>query len=447
MQSNPNTGTSKSTKGMDGIAFHIKKSNKSPKKPGNVFQTTNLIWEEAEKAGNILRLTANNTYYDGRTIKLNGEDCINFGSCGYLGIEFDEDVKKAAMEAIQQFGTQFAFPPIYLKTYLYEELESLYKKIFGPQIVIASSTTLAHFAAIPLICSDYADIIILDHQVHNSVKIAVSASKTTKNSIKTIPHNRLDMLESILKLNHKKRRRVWYFMDGVYSMHGDFCPIKSLQNLQTMYDGLHLYIDDAHGTSWTGKYGSGYALSQLHSLDRIVVTTSHAKGFGSGGGTLIIGDSKLYGMVKNYGPSMIFSGPMQPAILGASIASAKIHLSTRFPQMQTELMKNIQYRNHQAIKHNLPVIGPWESPIMFLGLGHHVTVGNLVRALRSAGFYVNAAMFPAVAQNHNGIRITTTRLQEKNDIDRLFECVENVLPSLLFEQRQTIESIKDRFKI
>ena len=41
--------------------------------------------------------------------------------------------------------------------------------------------------------------------------------------------------------------------DGIYSMYGDYAPIKELKALSIKYPQLHLYIDDVHGMSWIGK--------------------------------------------------------------------------------------------------------------------------------------------------------------------------------------------------
>jgi hypothetical protein len=42
---------------------------------------------------------------------------------------------------------------------------------------------------------------------------------------------------------------------------------------------------------------------------------------------------------------MIFSGPIQPPMLGAAIASARIHLSPEIVQLQKELQERISLCN------------------------------------------------------------------------------------------------------
>ena len=52
-----------------------------------------------------------------------------------------------------------------------------------------------------------------------------------------------------------RHRRIWYLTDGIYSMFGHTAPLKQLGVLVDRYEELNLYIDDAHGMSWTGKNG------------------------------------------------------------------------------------------------------------------------------------------------------------------------------------------------
>jgi len=377
------------------------------------FGKIEKIWEEAGTQ-NFLRLNTDPGEFQGRLLKFRSKSLVNFGSCGYFGLEFDKRLRDGAKSAIDHYGTQFAFPPVYFSTSLYEELKEHYAKIFNGHVVIASTSTLGHLAAIPILV-EKDDAVILDQQVHNSVQMAIRTIPH-KVPVKTISHNNLDQLESEIKKLRALHRKVWYFADGVYSMHGDFAPISQLEQFRDMYPELNLYIDDAHGMSWEGKNGCGYALHHIKNRERIVIMTSHAKCFGSGGGTLVFDNSKQAHLVRQFGPTMIFSGPMQPSILGACLASAKIHLTDEIVTLQNQLKDLIAYRNSVALEFELPVIGPSLSPILFIEIGSHQRVGKILSQLLHLGFYANAALFPAVGLRRNGIRITSSLVQSKEDI-------------------------------
>jgi 7-keto-8-aminopelargonate synthetase-like enzyme len=60
----------------------------------------------SEKASFICILTE--TKIDSNQIVLKGKKVVNFGSCSYLGLEFDPRLKEAAKSAIDHYGTQFS---------------------------------------------------------------------------------------------------------------------------------------------------------------------------------------------------------------------------------------------------------------------------------------------------------------------------------------------------
>ena len=110
-------------------------------------------------------------------------------------------------------------------------------------------------------------------------------------------------------------------------MFGDAAPISALHDLLDHYPRFHFYCDDAHGMSWAGPHGRGYALAARPLRDRMIIATSLVKAFSAGGGALIFPDAESCRKVRTCGGPMIFSGPVQPPMLGAAIASARIHLS------------------------------------------------------------------------------------------------------------------------
>ncbi|NQY75358.1 MAG: aminotransferase class I/II-fold pyridoxal phosphate-dependent enzyme [Candidatus Margulisbacteria bacterium] len=426
-------------------SFRIKEKSISLSKSELFLNTVDDIWNEAHQE-DILHLVCENKKFNGKKLIVNGKKLLNFGSCGYFGLEFDERLRKSAIEGISKYGTQFAFPPIYMSTPDYRELKSKYHQIFGVSPLIAQTTTLAHLGCIPIIVGD-KDIVLLDQQVHNSVQMAIKIIVARGVIVKTVPHSNLEVLEEKIKKLKGHHKKIWYFIDGIYSMYGDFAPIKELQELQKKYPQLSLYIDDAHGMSWLGKHGSGYALSQLETLDNVILATSHAKCFGSSGGTLIINDKPLAEKVRKFGSTMIFSGPLQPSLVGACIASADIHLSGEIYLLQDKLKEKIKYRSSCFEVAGLPVVDGGMTPISFIGIGDHRAVGDIVKILMEEGFYVNPALFPAVSKTRNGIRITTTLHQTKRNIQLLADVLAYYLPKVLSKYKTSLEEVFQKYSL
>ena len=394
----------------------------------------------------ITHLTTEDEQFDGRHIRINNSDLLNFGSCSYLGLELDKRLIDAAIDAVKRYGTQFSSSRAYVSVTLYEELEKLLSNIFNQPVTLASTVTLGHLSNIPVLVSDH-DAVIYDIQVHASVQTALEMLKPRNIHPEALRHNRMDILEERITKLKDKFDKIWFMSDGVYSMYGDFLPAHQLKHLLDKYEQFHLYVDDAHGMSWTGKHGSGYVLGQIDFHPKLFLVMGLAKAFGACGGVLIYPDDDWRRLVRNCGKTMIFSGPIQPPVLGAAIASAKIHLSDEIYKLQGELKKRIEYYNSLAKNLRLPLIAETNSPITFIGLGKPIVGYNLVRRLMNLGFYINLSVFPSVSYNNTGMRATINLHQSMKDIENLLLTVSEQLPLALADSQSNIEEVYKFFKI
>ena len=375
----------------------------------------------------IVFQTIEDTELDGKYVKVDGKRMINFGSCSYLGLEMDQRLIAGSIDAVTRFGTVFSSSRAYLSSTLYDELEVLLEQIFDNPVVVTNNTTMGHLSNIPILVGDN-DAVIMDVSVHNSVQQAVSLLKERNVAIEVIRHNRMDILEDRIKILQQNYDKIWFMSDGVYSMFGDIAPVKELKSLLDTYEQFHLYIDDAHGMSWAGENGSGFVRSQLLKHDRMYLVTSLGKAFGSTGGALVFPNKLSYRRVREFGRSLIFSIQLPPAVLGASVASAKIHLSPEIYVRQNHLQERMKFFNQTAKMYELPLIKESLTPVMFIGVGKPQVGYNMVRRLMNAGQYVNLAVFPSVSYTSTGLRIPVTLQHSKEDIENLMKNIALNLP-------------------
>ncbi|MEO2127104.1 MAG: aminotransferase class I/II-fold pyridoxal phosphate-dependent enzyme [Christiangramia sp.] len=387
-------------------------------KHNNFLNTVVEVMTDAKKEG-ALHLYAEGNSFNGRIIEIEGRKLYHFGTTGYLGLEQDIRLKKAAIDAIERYGTQFPLSKSYISHPLYAELEEKVAAIYQEKVIITKNSTLGHMAVIPSIVDD-GDAVILDHQVHWSVQNAVQPLKLRSVPVEMIRHNNLQMLEDKIKKLSSISNKIWYMADGIYSMYGDYAAIPELMALSKKYPKLHLYFDDVHGMSWKGKNGSGYVMSVLKKLpEKVVLVGTLSKTFGASGAVIICGDSQRYNKIKNFGGPLTFSAQLEPASVGAAIASATIHLTDEIYQMQQELASNISFFNELLKETDLPLIAENDSPVFYIGTGMPQTGYNLVRRLIKHGFYVNLGIFPAVPVKNTGLRITISRHNQKEEITML----------------------------
>ena len=163
----------------------------------------------------------------GRSAVVQNRECLNFGSCSYLGLHTRPELVEGTVDAVRRFGTQFPFSRAYFSCDLYEELEALLEEMTGRHVLVASSTTLAHMAALPVLVDD-RDAVIIDQFAHASLFMATELLGTS--TVVRVRHSRLDKLVELIEGLTTDHTRIWLVLDGLYSMRGDFAPWDPLES-------------------------------------------------------------------------------------------------------------------------------------------------------------------------------------------------------------------------
>lgn len=378
-------------------------------------------------------LQAEDERLDGRSVRVDGRRLLNFCSCSYLGLELDPRLVEGAIDALLRFGTQFSVSRAFLSAPPYAELEARLDALTGGFCLVTPNTTLASAAALPSLVRE-GDFVLLDHQVHMTVQQVVPLLQRLGAAVEFVRHGALERLEARIRELRGRHPRVWFLLDGVYSMHGDLAPIEALGWLLGRYEQLHLYVDDAHGTSWTGRHGRGHALEHLRGAERerTVVALSLNKSYAAGGGALVLPDEATRRRVRYTAGPLLFTGPLQPPMLGAALASARIHATPELGRLQAELQGRIEHANARCRELGLPLLFPHERvPIRFIGLGPRTASVAMAAHLKERGLLASCALFPAVPAHQTGIRFTLTRHHTLEDVDRLLEEIARFLPHAL----------------
>ena len=178
----------------------------------------------------------------------------------------------------------------------------------------------------------------------------------------------------------------------------------------------------------------------------MIVVTSLCKGYGAGGGATIFYEQNLANKIRNCGSTHIFSSPLQPAILGASIASAKIHLTPEIKVLQNRLRSNVRYFQQLARQLELPLVNYSASPIQYIGVGRPELALKLCKKLLDHGFYTCVAGYPSVPFNNNGLRINLNRQHDRDQIHGLLSTLSAFLDELLDQAQYTRVDILNAFK-
>ena len=409
-----------------------------------MITSINSITDEAKEKG-IGRFYTEDESYNGRDIIIDDKRVIHFGSCGYLGLELDDRLTNGAINAIKKYGTFFVCSRAFVACTLYKELEEKLKNIFNSNIILYPKVSQGHWNVMPMIIGAN-DIVIFDQQAH--VSMYEAAYKLQQLEVKTtvLRHNNIADLEQKILEYREKYNRIWYVFDGIYSMFGDSPKYDEISKLQEKYKQLYLYIDDAHGTSWIGKHGRGFALSNIELNERIVLVASMTKAYGATGGVFVIKDDEMYNRVEAWGGSYTYAGPIENSSLGAAIASANIHLSDDIYKLQNELQDKINYCYNLLEKKGIPLISTAKSPIFYIGVGTIAMGYNVFTRLLNDGLYTNMGVYPAVPEACTGIRFTITNHLTYEDIDTLVNAFAYHLPRALQEEKRHIKDVVRAFR-
>lgn len=387
---------------------------------GRKVRTTDRFLSELQRAGLIMQSAGS---ADGAEWVVDGSPLRNFGSCSYMGLERHPALLAGAETALRRFGSNFSISRAYLECALYPALEDALGAMMGRSVMVAPSTTMAHLAALPVLVGD-RDLVLIDQFAHASMHMATELVADAP--IELVRHSRLEALEQAIMDAGERFERVWYLCDGVYSMLGDFAPFAGLKELLHRHPRLHLYVDDAHAMSWTGRHGRGAALSHLGDSDRVVVAVSLSKAFGGVGGALALPTSEDRDRIRRCGGPMIFSGPIAPAGLGANLASAQLHLSADFEGMQAELRERMSLARALLTSAGMALATDAETPIFVVHYDSAVTAQAVVGALRARGFFSCVSTFPAVPVNRPSLRFTMSRHNSLADVRAMIEALVEV---------------------
>ena len=375
---------------------------------------------------------------DGAWLTTGGRRLVNFGSCAYMGLNTDPRLKAAAKDAIDRFGPVFSSSTAYTSISLYTELEERLRRIFHAHVVVPPTTTLGHLAALPVLIGE-GDAVLVDSQAHSTVHLATQILIAEGISVTAVAHNDMDVLTSAVEDACSRFDQVWYIADGIYSMMGDVAPVAKIMDLVDRHENLHVYFDDAHGFGWRGRNGRGSVLDAIPWHPRLIVAVSLAKSFGSGGAAIAFPDAAMAERVQLSGGTMVFSGPLHPAQLGAAIASADIHLSPELEERQAVLDHQINMVRDGLLAADLPVVNTDATPLWFVRVGGSEQALELGRRMMDDGFYLNFAAFPAVPVGQAGLRLTHTVYHTGQQIEAMIESLARNLraiagkPEIIFD--------------
>lgn len=372
------------------------------------FTNENMLnkLQKRESDGNLRQLTISH-------------NIIDFCSNDYLGFTSSSKLKAKIMLLSKQYESHFSIGStgsrlISGNSSFVESLEVFISSYHNAEAGLIFNSgydaNLGLFSSVP----QRGDTVLYDELVHASIRDGIRLSFAESFSFR---HNDISHL---LKLLIKAKGNVYIAVESIYSMNGDFAPLKELAQIAAEKK-INLIVDEAHATGVFGASGKGlvpHLQIENHVFAR-VYTFGKALGYH---GAIVVGSNLLRNYLINFARSFIYTTAM-PFHTLISIKSAYNLL------LESEEIINCLFENIVLFKNKMKKINPLiptiisESQIQTILIEGNNKVKSVSERICDAGFDVRPIMSPTVPKGTERLRICIHSFNTKDEIVRLVNAI------------------------
>jgi 8-amino-7-oxononanoate synthase len=349
-------------------------------------------------------------------VRLAGRKVLMFGSNDYLDLITHPEVKEAASNAIEKYGSGCSGSRLLNGTLdLHVKLEAELAGFMHKEAAIIFGTGFqANYATLSAL-AEKGDAMICDHNLHASL---VEGALRSPARVVRFRHNDLDHFNRCLE-NCSATERILVVSEGVFSMEGDIAELRGLVNRAKPF-GARVYVDEAHGIGVLGPTGAGAAehLGVLDEVDMVMGTFS--KSLASVGG-FIAGPRAVVDYLKHTARPFVFSASLPAASVAA--AGAALQIVKNEPERRQRLLSIAKQLRDELRSRGFSVLDG-ETAIVPVVIWGEEDLCRLCKALLAEGIYINPVLKPAAAQNL--LRISCTSAHTEAHIERLVETLVRV---------------------
>jgi glycine C-acetyltransferase len=367
------------------------------------------------------------TSAQGPIVSIDDKRLISLSSNDYLGLTHHPRLRRAAEEAVREFGVgSGAVRTIAGTMSMHEALEAELADFKGtPAVLTFQSGFTANTGVIPTITGE-TDLIVGDSLNHASIIDGMRLSKAPR---KIYPHADVEALQGILDeaVEHGRDgtgepyRLILVVTDGVFSMDGDIAPLPGIVEAAESA-GAAVFVDDAHASGVLGRDGRGSVDHfGLHGRVAIQVGTL-SKAVGALGG-YVAGSMALREILTQRARPFLFSTSHPPAVVAACREAIKVM------QDEPELHERL-WTNTRRFKAELGRLGfdtgRSETPITPVMMGDPETAMRFSDRLMGEGVFAQPVVFPTVALDQARIRTIVTAAHTTDQLDQALEAFATV---------------------
>jgi 5-aminolevulinate synthase len=341
--------------------------------------------------------------------------------CGndYLGMGQHPEVLAAMHEALDATGAGSGGTRNISGTTIYhKQLEAELADLHGKEAALVfTSAYIANDSTLSTLPKLFPGLIIYSDALNHASMI--EGVRRNGGAKRIFRHNDVAHLRELLAADDPAAPKLIAF-ESIYSMDGDFGPIKAICDLADEFGAL-TYIDEVHAVGMYGPRGAGVAErdGQMGRID--IINGTLAKAYGVFGG-YIAASAKMVDAVRSYAPGFIFTTSLPPAVAAGAAASVRILKTAQY-------LRDEQQSNARTLKMRLRGLG-----LPIIDHGSHIVpvhVGDPIHCkmlsdmlLENFGIYAQPINFPTVPRGTERLRFTPSPVHDSEQIDRLVKAMD-----------------------
>ncbi|MGY8678580.1 8-amino-7-oxononanoate synthase [Bradyrhizobium sp. UFLA05-153] len=354
---------------------------------------------------------------DHRLRRLNPREGIDFTSNDYLALASAPRMKAAVLAAIEA-GTPIGAGGSRLLRGNCEEHESLEAeaaRFFGAETALFfGGGYVANFAVLTTV-PQKGDLLVLDSLVHASIHEGARASRA---NFCISAHNDPEAVEHTIRdwRANGGVGRIWIVAESLYSMDGDFAPLKELVALADRHDAF-LMVDEAHATGVYGEQGRGLT-APYEGRENLLVVHTCGKALGAAG-ALVTASGVLRDFLVNRCRPFIFATAPSP-LMAVAVHEAILILQQE-PEHQRRLTELVAFTHRQMRERGWK--SPSDSQIVPYIVGDNARAMRLASRLQARGFDIRGIRPPTVPVGTARLRISLTLNVSEDDVRAMLDAL------------------------
>ena len=347
------------------------------------------------------------------SINVGQQQVLNFCANNYLGLANNQALINAAQEGLDKHGFGVASVRFICGTQdIHKELEAKISDFLKTEDTILYSSCFDANGGLFETILSAEDAIISDSLNHASIIDGVRLSKCKR--YRYANNDMADLEKQLQQADADGARFKLIATDGVFSMDGVICDLKTVCDLADKYDAL-VMVDDSHAVGFVGENGRG-THEYCDVLDRVdIITGTLGKALGGASGGYTSGKKEVIEWLRQRSRPYLFSNSLAPSIVTASLKV--LDMLEQGSALRDTLWSNVTYFREKMSAAGFTLAGK-DHAIIPVMLGDAKLASMFADKMLERGIYVVGFSFPVVPKGQARIRTQISAAHTQEQLDK-----------------------------